>query len=316
MTEIFKLLKKGSISSLWACIVNAIVAAMKGIAFLITGNVAMFAELMHSIGDTANQLFVFLGSAFSNKKPTDRFPDGFARLINLVLLGAVIIVGILAYETVKKGIDHIINPPTSTDWLWLNVGVLGSAMVFEAIVWFKAMKEITEDLTDDDVKGFNILKKSFKHIGEAKQATKLVFLEDMVATLGALIAISAVLIGAFTPFHSAEGYASVIIGLMLFFVVGRIFLDNVAGVLGVSDENMEAKIGKIVYSEPDIKDIQKLMVIREGNELHVELNIELESDMTIGEADKIHHRIEEKILGQKGVADVIIEFDEHDGIPE
>src|SRR5699024_6574933 len=97
----------------------------------------------------------------------------------------------------------------------------------------------------------------------------------------------------------------IFIGLMLFFVVGRIFLDNVAGVLGVSDENMEAKIGKIVYSEPDIKDIQKLMVIREGNELHVELNIELESDMTIGEADKIHHRIEEKILGQKGVADVI-----------
>src|SRR5699024_11709535 len=85
-------------------------------------------------------------------------------------------------------------------------------------------------ISDDDVKGFNILKKSFEHIGEAKQATKLVFLEDMVATLGALIAISAVLIGAFTPFHSAEGYASVIIGLMLFFVVGRIFLDNVAGV--------------------------------------------------------------------------------------
>ncbi|ASK61734.1 hypothetical protein CFK37_05970 [Virgibacillus phasianinus] len=315
MKEFFKLLKKGSRSALWATVMNAIIAIIKGITYFVTGNVAMFAEMMHSIGDTANQFFVFTGSALSKKAPTDRFPGGFARLVNLVLLGAVLIVGILAYETIKEGIIHIIDPLESGSWMWLNIAVLGVAAILEGIVLVKAMKEITDDKSDGDIKGFKIISESFKHVREAKPATKLVFLEDMVATSGAIIAIIAILIGTYTPFGEAEGYASVIIGLMLFFVVGRVFLDNAAGVLGVSDEKMEDKIGELVIEDPHVKDIQDLMVIKEGEELHVELKIELDPSMTVAEADDIRDSIEERILEEKGVTEVIIEFDEDDNVP-
>ncbi|WP_404450777.1 cation diffusion facilitator family transporter [Virgibacillus necropolis] len=314
MKELLGLLKKGSRSALWASIMNAVIAIIKGITFFITGNVAMFAELMHSIGDSANQFFVFIGSALSKKAPTDRFPGGFARLVNLVLLGAVLIVGILAYETIVKGIHHIMEPPESGSWFWLNISVLGVAAILESVVLVKAMKEITEDLSGDDIKGFSIVTESFKNVGKAKPATKLVFLEDLVATLGALIAMVAIIIGRYTPFIQAEGYASVIIGLMLFYVVGRIFLDNAAGVLGVSDEDMEKKIGELVFSEPDVKDIRTLMVIREGDELHVELKIEFDPDKTVKEADKIRDNIEKKILDEKGVTEVIIESDVDDQV--
>ena len=108
------LLKKGNKSSLIAAIVNTIIAIIKGIAYFFTGNVAMFAETMHSLGDAANQYFVFIGSALSKKTPTDRYPNGFGRLVNLVLLGAVIIVGIMSYETIKEGYHHILHPTEST----------------------------------------------------------------------------------------------------------------------------------------------------------------------------------------------------------
>ncbi|ASK60733.1 hypothetical protein CFK37_00170 [Virgibacillus phasianinus] len=314
MKELFVLLKKGSMSALWASIMNAVIAIIKAITFFVTGNVAMFAELMHSIGDAANQLFVFVGSALSKKAPTDRFPGGFARLVNLVLLGSVLVVGVLAFETIKEGIHHITAPPESGSWFWLNIAVLGVAAILESVVWFKAMKEITGDMGDETITGFKIVTESFKNLGDAKPATKLVFLEDMVAASGAVIAILAIVIGTYTPFHSAEGYASVIIGLMLFYVVGRIFLDNAAGVLGVSDEDMEKKIGEFVFGEPQIKDIRDLMVIKEGEELHVELKIELDPGMTIAEADDIRDGIEKKILNEKGVTEVIIEFDEDDQV--
>lgn len=42
--------------------------------------------------------------ALSKKMPTERFPNGFGRLVNLVLLGEVLIVGIISYETLKEGI--------------------------------------------------------------------------------------------------------------------------------------------------------------------------------------------------------------------
>src|SRR5699024_1875378 len=311
MKNLLRLLKEGSRYALWASIMNAVIAVIKAITFFITGNVAMFAEMMHSIGDTANQFFVYVGSALSKKAPTDRFPGGFARLINLVLLGAVLIVGILAYETVKEGINHILAPPESGEWFYLNISVLGIAAILEAYVLFKAMKEITEDI-GDNIKGFKIVTKSFKYIDRAKPATKLVFLEDLVATGGAIIAMLSVILGTFTPLIAAEGYASVIIGLMLFFVVGRVFLDNAAGVLGVADEDMERKIGEVVYDHQHVRDIQELIVFKEGAELHVELKIELDPNMSVAEADDIRDDIEARILQVKDVTDVIIEFDEDD----
>lgn len=100
MSEFFSLLKHGNKPSLMAGFVNLILGIIKGVAYFFTGNVAMFAEMMHSLGDAANQFFVFVGSALSKKAPTRKFPTGFGRVINLVCLFAVIIVGILAYETI------------------------------------------------------------------------------------------------------------------------------------------------------------------------------------------------------------------------
>lgn len=316
MRELFGLMKFGTKSALWAAVINTIVAIIKTVAYLITGNVAMFAEMMHSFGDAANQFFVFIGSALSKKEPTERFPGGFGRLVNLVLLGAVLIVGVLAYETIVEGIHHISNAVHSEDWFWLNISVLGVAAILEAIVLYKAMKEITEHLPKEEIKGFKIIPQSYKHIKGAKAATKLVFMEDNVAVGGALLALLAIVISTYTPFHSATGYASIIIGVALILVVGRIFLDNAAGVLGVADISLQERIGEKVLQHPHIQDIQDLNVIKEGDHLHIELRVEVDSKMTIKEADDIRDYIEKRIHeGIENVTDVTIEFDEDDQHP-
>ncbi|KMY52942.1 cation transporter [Bacillus sp. FJAT-27231] len=316
MTEFYRLLKSGSKSALWATVVNTIVALIKTAAYLITGNVAMFAEMMHSFGDAANQLFVYIGSALSKKAPTEKFPGGFGRLVNLVLLGAVLIVGVLAYETIIEGFHHISAPTHSENWFWLNIGVLGAAAVLEASVLVKAMKEITEHLPAEKVKGWKIIPESYKNVKNAKPATKLVFLEDNVAVGGALLALVAILVARYTSFHSATGYASIIIGCLLILVVGRVFLDNAAGALGVADVKLQAKIGAHVLQHPQVKDIQDLDVIKEGEDLHVELRLEVDPEMKIKVADDIRDHIEANIKKSiANVTDVIIEFDEDDRIP-
>lgn len=313
MRELLLLLKRGNKSAMLAAIVNAVIAVIKGAAYLFTGNVAMFAETLHSLGDAANQFFVFIGSALSKKAPTERFPNGFGRLVNLVLLGAVLIVGIMAFETIKEGYNHVIKPTGSQGFI-LTIAVLASATVLESLVLFKAMKEIIHE-GGIEAKGFKAFAESFNHLGKAKPATKLVFMEDLVATSGGLVAILAVSLSHFTPFHQAEGVASIVIGLMMFFVVGKVFLDNAAGVIGQADEEMENKIGELVMSDPDVMDIQGITVIKEGEDLHVELEIEVDPQMTVAAADDIKDRLEEKIMAEKGVVDVMIQFDEEDGIP-
>jgi len=310
MKEIFLLLKKGSKSAFLAAIVNAVISIIKGIAYVMTGNVAMFAETMHSLGDTANQFFVFIGSALSKKSPTKRFPNGFGRLVNLVLLGAVLIVGIMAYETIKEGYHHLLHPVEAKGFL-ISVLVLAASILLESFVLFKAMKETLHDV-GVQAKGFQIVTKSITNVNKAKPATKLVFLEDSVATIGGLLALIAIIISEYTPFFQAEGIASIIIGILMFFVVGKIFLDNAAGVLGEADEQMQVKIAELVLADPDVKDLPEISVLKEGDELHVELKIEVDPKISLATADDIKDRIEEKILNERGVTDVIVEFDEDD----
>ena len=312
MGELVQLLKRGNKSALLAAVINAIIAIIKGVAFLFTGNVAMFAETMHSLGDAANQFFVFIGSALSKKAPTEKYPNGFGRLVNLVLLGAVLIVGVMSFETIKEGYHHIVHPTKSTGVL-INILVLAVSTLLETSVLYKAMKEILHDL-ELEAKGINVFTVAFANLGRAKPATKLVFMEDMVATLGGLLAILAVVLAHFTPLHQAEGVASVLIGVMMLFVVGKVFLDNAAGVIGQADEEMENKIGVLVMEDPDVKDIQDITVIKEGEDLHVELEIEIDPKLTVAAADDIKDRLHEKIMAEKGVVDVTIEIDEADDV--
>ena len=203
MTQKESLLKNGNKSSLIAAIVNTVISIIKGVAYFFTGNVAMFAETMHSLGDAANQFFVFIGSALSKKMPTDRYPNGFGRLVNLVLLGAVIIVGIMSYETIKEGYHHILHPTESTG-IVINLSVLALAVILETFVLYKAMKEVLHE-THIEAKGFAIVTKSFSGLKRAKPATKLVFMEDFVATLGGVIAIIGILLSYFADFVQQKG---------------------------------------------------------------------------------------------------------------
>lgn len=312
MGELFRLLKDGNKPSLLAAVVNTIIAILKGGAFFFTGNVAMFAEMMHSIGDAANQFFVYIGSSLSKKAPTPRFPNGFGRLVNLVCLGAVIIVGILSYETIIEGWHHIQHPTESTG-IAITLSVLAIAIILEFAVLYKAGKEI---LHEAGIKGTALspLTTSFTHLNRAKPATKLVFMEDLVATAGGILAFVAVVISHFTGFLQAEGIASIMIGIMMFYVVGKVFLDNARGALGETDEQMLTHIAHIVSENPHVKDIQKLEVIKEGEYLHVEIIIEIDPKYTFAEVDDIQDKIKELILNQQGVTDITISFDEDDGI--
>lgn len=312
MKEILKLLKDGNKPSLLAGIVNVIIAILKSVAFFLTGNVAMFAETLHSIGDAANQFFVYIGSALSKKAPTPQFPNGFGRIVNLVCLGAVIIVAIMSYEAVKEGWHHVINPIESGGIL-INLTVLGIAILLEFIVFYKAGKEVLHEAGIESG-GLSPVTLSFKHLNKAKPPTKLVFMEDLVATGGGVLAVIAILLAHFFDFLQAEGFASILIGLMMFYVVSKVFLENAKGAIGETDEEMLNHIAHIVAKDEDVKDIQRIEVVKEGEFLHVEVVLEVDSTHTVAYVDDIRDRLMDIILNQKNVQDVMISFDEDDGV--
>ncbi len=124
----------------------------------------------------------------------------------------------------------------------------------------------------------------------------------------------AIIISHYTPFHIAEGLASIMIGILMLLVFGKVFLDNAAGALGEADEVMEQYIGDKVMKENGIKDVQDVVVIKEGEDFHVEVSVEIDPRLTVAEMDDIKDRLKNKILQEKGVVDVLVDFDEDDGV--
>lgn len=315
MSTLWKTIKKGNTSSFYAALGNLFLVILKGIAAFSSGSGAMFAEAMHTGADTVNQVFVFIGSILAERKPTPRFPTGFGRLINVFCMGAVIIVTIMAYETVLEGI-HLIQHPTSVQTLGFTIFSLSASMSIDGYVLLKAIREIMRE-TRAEGTGIKLILAAFKNVSRASPATRLVFYEDLVATFGAMLAIGAILITHFTPIKALDGFAAIIIGFLMGGVAFRVGYDNMVGLIGVSaPRDVEDKVSKIILDDPDVTDINKMRILQEGRFYHVESYVELRQGLTLAKAGDIKARIRDQLLAYEDVTDVTLGIIEDNGVED
>jgi cation diffusion facilitator family transporter len=296
-------IKKGNVASGFSALGNLVVASLKAIAALLSGSATMFASAMHSFADFINQGFVFLGSVLAEIPPTKRFPTGFGRVINIFCIIAVVVVTIMAYETIKEG-WHILHNPTVATHFFLNISILLVAFIVDGFVLIKAMKEIREETGATEGGLFTA---AFKNVRKASPATRLVFYEDLVATFSAVLAIVGIVLAQFFGILEADGVASIIIGILMLFVAYRVGYDNMVGLIGVAAPvDVEEKITNILLENKDIVDINRIRIIQEGRLYHVEGTVELRKGLTLDEADDIKYQLKQTLLSQREVADVVL----------
>lgn len=308
--SIVQLLKKGNTSSGIAASGNMVLAVLKFIAAAFSGSGTMFASAMHSLADAVNQGFVYFGSALAEMKPSKRFPTGFGRVVNIFCMIAVIVVTIMAYETILKGWKLLQHPEESSDFL-LNVAVLAAAIIIDGFILFKAMKEILEEAHVE--KSGNILTQAFRNVGKASPATRLVFYEDLVATSGAFLAVIGITLAQLFGILEADGVITILIGLLMFLVAFRVGYDNMVGLIGVAAPvEVEEKVAKVILEDADTVDIHHLRILQEGRAYHVDGIIELRKGLSLAEADDIKFRVRDRLLSEKEIADVALGIIEDD----
>lgn len=191
--------------------------------------------------------------------------------------------------------------------------MLSIGIILEGTVLHKAAQEVLHEVGVEN-KGFLAVPKSVAYLNRAKPATKLVWMEDLVATSGNILAFLAIVIAYFTGWSALEGLVSMIIGIMMFYVVGRVFLDNARGVIGETDEEMQIHIGNLVMEDPHVTDIRRLEVIKEGEFLHVTVVAETDPNLSLAFLDDVRDHLVEMIMSQKGVTKVSLLFDEEDEV--
>ncbi|SCW41669.1 cation diffusion facilitator family transporter [Paenibacillus tianmuensis] len=304
---LWALLKKGNTSSLMAALGNTAVAAAKGVAAALSGSGAMFASAMHSVADAINQGFVFAGSVLAEKQPTRRFPTGFGRVINLFCMVAVMVVSFMAYETILEGF-HLLAHPSEASNFWLNFVIL-----LIAILW-KAMKEIVREARTE-AKGLAIIPAAFRNVGRSAPPTRLVFYEDIVATLGAALALIAVIVTQLSDFKMLDGIATILIGFLMVGVAFKVGYDNMVGLIGVAaPKAVEDRVAGLLLADPDVRDINRLRILQEGRTYHVDGYVELRVGLTLADADDIKFRLKATLLNDPDITDVTLGILEDNGV--
>jgi cation diffusion facilitator family transporter len=186
---------------------NVAIAVAKFGASAITGSSAMFAESLHSLADSVNEVLLLMGARRSRRPADLRHPFGHARYryvyAFIVSLTVFWIGGVLA---VIEGVSHLSADETLVDARWA-FAVLGVAAVLEGLSLRTTVR------ASRPTKGLL----SWRQLLQVTKAPEIivVFLEDLGALIGILIAFLGVTLATVTGLQAWDAMASIAIGILL-----------------------------------------------------------------------------------------------------
>ena len=186
---------------------NALVSLTKFTAALLTGSSTMFSEGVHSLVDTGNQVLLLLGLKRAQKPADEQFPFGYGKEVYFwSFIVAILIFAVGAGISIYEGVQHILSPEPIKNPI-INYIVLVLAMVFEGAAWYFAFTQ------------FSRAKGKWGYIEAVKKGKDpsifVVLFEDTAAMLGLIVAFVGIYLGQTTGNPNYDGYASIIIGLIL-----------------------------------------------------------------------------------------------------
>jgi cation diffusion facilitator family transporter len=186
----------------------AVALAKVGVA-VFTGSSAMAAEAAHSLGDSANDLFLFVAQRRSTRRPDDRHPLGYGReayFWALIAALGVFVAG--AAFSLREGIEELVHPGVTSSFAVAYV-VLAISAVFDLVSFRQSAGQM--------VHRAHRYHRDF--LAEARVTSdptlRAVFLEDAVSVSGDVITLAALALNQITGSSIPQGVAAVLIGLLL-----------------------------------------------------------------------------------------------------
>lgn len=192
-----------------AVVVNLVITIGKAIAALLTGSAALWAETLHSLADTGNEVLLFVGVRRSGRPADGQHPYGYGQerwfWAFLAALGIFVVGGVLS---IIEGVNSLLDPEP-LEAIAVGVAVLVVSLVLEGISWRTARNQLR-----DEARARN--RSMTEHLRLASDPTAAtVFLEDSAAIVGLLLALGALGLHAWTGSAVWDAGASILIGVLL-----------------------------------------------------------------------------------------------------
>lgn len=280
---------------LGALFANALIAVLKLGAAFVTGSSGMMAEALHSVADTANQVFLLLGLRFFKRPASQKHPFGYGKeRFFWSFIAAIFIFGVGSTYAIYEGILKLKHPhaPERLGWAYL---VLAISFVLEAVSISLA---IYQELKEARQEGLTF----FAYLKESKDPTaKTVLFEDTAALVGILIAAG----GIYLTQHQAgpgvgaywDGLASILIGAVLAvvaFILARISRGLLLG--EAASPKVRQAITRAIESHPNVLKVVELLTMHLApKQILINAHVNLRDDLVTDDIERTNEEIESLI---------------------
>jgi len=269
---------KLGVKASWITIIfNVLLAAIKIVAGIIGNSKAMMADGVHTLSDVLTTFVVLIGLKISSKEADEQHPYGhekyesvFAKLLSILLLLTGLFIG---YEALKSLIEGNIAKPGRI----ALVAALVSIVIKEGMYWYtiKIARKI---------KSLSMEADAWHHRSDA------------FSSLGTFIGI----LGARLGLTALDPIAGVVVSILVIKVGVDLYIKSVKELVDESaNDETEKQIRDITCKTQGVKGIKTLKTRVFGNRIYVDLEIFVNSLITVKEghdiSEKVHDNIEKEI---------------------
>ena len=180
---------------------NVVMVVAKAFAAAVTGSPALFAETLHSLADTGNEVLLYI-ALHRARHPADlRHPYGYgSELFFWSLLAALSIFLTGGALSVWEGVQQLLHPGEATNFV-LGYAVLGLGFVVDGTSWLRSLRQLAREARARGVR-------LSQHIRSTTDTTvTAVYMEDGAALLGGMIAMVGLAAHQFLASHQVRGAA-------------------------------------------------------------------------------------------------------------
>ena len=274
--------------TLWGALLNVVLLILKIVTGLLIRSSALIADGVHSLTDHATDLHILLGARLSSRPADETHPFGHRKFDTIASQ-------LIAFILIVVGFGFILSAGTAIFRKELNYpGFLVLAVAAISVI----SKEII----------FHITRKISRITQSAAlYANAWHHRSDSFSSMAVLIGGAASLLG----WGYADHMATIIVGIMIMGVAGKIFYDNLIELTEHSaDKKSIQTIERILSRAEGIYGWHALRTRSLGGELFLDCHVIVDPNLSVLESHKIVERIEEQIQSELSKpANILIHID-------
>ncbi|TWU42110.1 cation diffusion facilitator family transporter [Novipirellula artificiosorum] len=260
----------------WGMGVNFGLVFVKATGGILTGSAALIADAVNSIGDVASGLAVRGALRVAQLEEDDDHPYGHTKAESIAGLCVALLVAfsaaVLGIETVKRFSGDLQTPS-------VIAGIIAAtcAIAKEAIYWYT--HRVARQLDSS-----------------ALRATALDHRSDALGSAAvALSLLAAPYLGSVGPY--VDPIAALCVCALLIVTGIRIFMSTAREMMDQqADEETLCRARGIAEHVMGVAKVEKLRIRKSGLEFFIEIHVQVDGEMTVGQGHRIGHHVKDHLL--------------------